>query len=96
MQTMILFFLSYWMYEEVQNNIYLQTYLSTLPLGRNLTAIAIGGTYFGRFYVGDARRTLVGPLVNRRREATTYYHRDGPIGQIMGKWEWFPPRELKS
>ena len=41
-QTLILFFLSYWMYEEVQNNIYLQTYLNNLPFGRNLPAIAIG------------------------------------------------------
>jgi len=42
LQTLILFFLSYWMYEEVQNNIYLQTYLYALPFGRNLPAIAIG------------------------------------------------------
>ena len=27
---------------------------------------------------------------NPSRVATTYYHRDGPVGQVLGKFDWFP------
>jgi hypothetical protein len=26
-----------------------------------------------------------------RRKATTYYHRDGPVGAVLRRFEWFPP-----
>jgi hypothetical protein len=25
------------------------------------------------------------------RKATTYYHRDGPVGQVLSRFDWFPP-----
>jgi hypothetical protein len=37
--------------------------------------------YYGRFY----------PDGTARRKATTYYHRDGPVGAVLRRFEWFPP-----
>lgn len=39
------------------------------------------GTYYARFYADDATR----------RKATTYYHRDGPVGAVMRRFAWFSP-----
>jgi hypothetical protein len=36
--------------------------------------------YYARFYPDDATR----------RKATTYYHRDGPVGAVLRRFEWFP------
>jgi hypothetical protein len=36
--------------------------------------------YYARFYPDDANR----------RKATTYYHRDGPVGAVLRPFEWFP------
>jgi hypothetical protein len=36
--------------------------------------------YYGRFY----------PDEPARRKATTYYHRDGPVGAVLRRFEWFP------
>src|ERR1019366_6813845 len=33
--------------------------------------------------LGSATRDL-------RRLATTYYHREGPVGRVMEKYNWFP------
>ncbi len=39
--------------------------------------------YYGRFY----------PDKTARRKATTYYHRDGPVGMVLRRFEWFPRDE---
>jgi len=36
--------------------------------------------YYGRFY----------PDEKLRRKATTYYHRNGPVGAVLRRFEWFP------
>lgn len=47
--------------------------------------LMINDTYYGRYYPAPEEW---------RRLATTYYHRDGPVGQVMSKLEWFPPAGL--
>ncbi|MCI0455678.1 MAG: hypothetical protein L0Z62_01695 [Gemmataceae bacterium] len=50
--------------------------------------LMIGDTLYGVAYVrppADAPRA-----VDRRRLATTYYHRHGPAGQMLGRFNWFP------
>jgi hypothetical protein len=49
---------------------------------RQFNYLMINDTYYGRYNVGK---------LFDRREATTYYHRLGPVGQVMGKLEWFTP-----
>ena len=39
--------------------------------------------YYARFYPGDTAR----------RKATTYYHREGPVGAVLRRCEWFPQNE---
>lgn len=39
--------------------------------------------YYARFYPGDTNR----------RKATTYYHRNGPVGVVLRRFEWFPQDE---
>lgn len=39
--------------------------------------------YYGRFY----------PDEPSRRKATTYYHRNGPVGAVLRRFEWFPQDE---
>ena len=56
--------------------------------------LMIGDTYFGQ-YLGE--KALLWPdkiAKDRRREATTYYHRHGPVGQVMDKFEWFKPADV--
>ena len=36
--------------------------------------------YYARFYTEGADR----------RKATTYYHRDGPVGAVLRRFDWFP------
>lgn len=50
--------------------------------------LMINDTHFGMYQVGD-RTPLDGVPRDRRRQATTYYHRYGPVGQVMAKLEWF-------
>jgi hypothetical protein len=53
--------------------------------------LMINDTYFGSYSTGrspDQERR------DRRRQATTYYHRHGPVGQVMGKLEWFKPASV--
>jgi hypothetical protein len=39
--------------------------------------------YYARFYPDSAAR----------RKPTTYYHRDGPVGAVLRRFEWFPQDE---
>jgi hypothetical protein len=41
------------------------------------------GVYYARFYTNDTSR----------RKATTYYHRDGPVGAVLRRFAWFPQNE---
>jgi hypothetical protein len=56
--------------------------------------LMIGDTYYGRYYVGKVSEFPDANPRDRRREATLYYHRHGPVGQVMSKLEWFPPRDI--
>jgi hypothetical protein len=59
--------------------------------GADYNLLMIGGTNYG-MYIARKLALLQGGLpVDRRREAITYYHRDGPVGQVMAKLEWFKP-----
>lgn len=53
--------------------------------------LMIGDTYFGRYYA-KPRRPVEEPAKDRHREATTYYHREGPVGQVMAKLDAFAAR----
>jgi WD40 repeat protein/serine/threonine protein kinase len=53
-----------------------------------------GDTYYGNYFVGRDPNPGDPKGTDRRREATTYYHRDGPVGQVMGKLEWFKPASV--
>jgi hypothetical protein len=55
-----------------------------------LNYLMIGDTYYGNYLVGKKWPPDTDPR-DRRREASTYYHRDGPVGQVLGKLEWFRP-----
>jgi hypothetical protein len=33
------------------------------------------------------------PVMDKSRLATTYYHREGPVGRVMEKFNWFPDKE---
>ena len=37
-----------------------------------------------------ARRSSANPKKDLSRLATTYYHREGPAGRVMEKFNWFP------
>jgi hypothetical protein len=60
-----------------------------------------GKLYFRELMIGDTAFAIVfphGPAPWRRevdlgRLATTYYHRNGPVGQVLAKFNWFwsPP-----
>jgi len=60
----------------------------------NYQYLMIGDTYFGQ-YLGE-KTTLPANTdpKDRRREATTYYHRHGPVGQVMAKLEGFKPASV--
>jgi hypothetical protein len=47
--------------------------------------LMIGDCYYGNFLIGSPAQ---------HRLATTYYHRDGPVGRVMRKLEWFKPASL--
>ncbi len=53
--------------------------------------LMIGDTYFGSYLVGKMELPPDFRPQNLRREATTYYHRHGPVGQVLAKLEWFKP-----
>jgi hypothetical protein len=53
--------------------------------------LMINDTYYGRYYVGPFVERPGGPVEDRRRLATTYYHRNGPVGAVLRKLEWFKP-----
>jgi hypothetical protein len=53
--------------------------------------LMIGDTHFGMYFPG---KTFEEPNLDRHREATSYYHRRGPVGQVLAKLEWFTPASL--
>lgn len=53
--------------------------------------LMINDTYYGRYNLGKVLGFGETDDRDRRREATTYYHRLGPVGQVMDKLEWFKP-----
>lgn len=57
--------------------------------------LMIGDTHFGTYLAGSSRGGILNEEPGlRRRQATTYYHRKGPVGQVMAKLEWFRPAGL--
>jgi hypothetical protein len=42
--------------------------------------------YYARFYTEDAAR----------RKPTTYYHRNGPVGAVLRRFEWIPENDTHS
>lgn len=52
--------------------------------------LMINDTYYGRYYLGKVPDDKE-EMRDRRREATTYYHRLGPVGHVMERLEWFKP-----
>jgi hypothetical protein len=56
--------------------------------------LMINDTYYGRYYVGKSADPPGTPPEDRRRLATTYYHRYGPVGAVMRKLETFKPASL--
>jgi hypothetical protein len=56
--------------------------------------LMIGDTHFGTYVAGKKLTPGEGPPLDRRRLATAYYHRHGPIGQVLAKLEWFKPASL--
>jgi hypothetical protein len=55
--------------------------------------LMINDTYYGRFYPGKYAEPN-GEPEDRRRLATTYYHRHGPVGAVMSKLEYVRPAGL--
>lgn len=55
--------------------------------------LMIGDTHFGMYLAGNVRPSDA-PVRDRRREATAYYHRHGPVGQVMNRLEWFKPASV--
>jgi hypothetical protein len=60
----------------------------------NMSYLMIGDTYFGSYFSGKVAKPGDPDPKDRRRLATTYYHRDGPVGQVMAKLEWFKPAHV--
>jgi uncharacterized protein YjbI with pentapeptide repeats len=56
--------------------------------------LMINDTYYGRYNLGKLQGFGEADDRDRRREATTYYHRLGPVGQVMSKLEWFTPASV--
>jgi hypothetical protein len=56
--------------------------------------LMINDTYYGRYYVGPFAELPDAKPEDHRRLATTYYHRDGPVGAVISKLEWFTPAGL--
>jgi hypothetical protein len=48
-----------------------------------------GSTHHGLNYLGVTSAGQPGQP-NYQRQATTYYHRRGPVGRVMEKYNWFP------
>jgi hypothetical protein len=42
------------------------------------------------FLIPDTKKEQRDPNKNWSRLATTYYHREGPVGRVMEKYNWFP------
>ena len=55
--------------------------------------LMIGDTYYGNYLSGKHSGAPDEKPQDRRRIATTYYHRHGPVGQVMSKFDWFKPAE---
>jgi hypothetical protein len=56
--------------------------------------LMIGDTHYGSYLAGKLAWPPGEKPQDRRREATTYYHRHGPVGQVMSKFDWFKPAEV--
>jgi hypothetical protein len=62
--------------------------------GADFNVLMIGDTHYGLYITRALTPPQGGLPVDRRREATTYYHRDGPVGQVMTALEWVKPAGL--
>jgi hypothetical protein len=58
---------------------------------REYNYLMVADTHYGLYMDGKVPHPPGAKAVDRRREATTYYHRNGPVGQVMAKLEWFRP-----
>ncbi len=54
----------------------------------------VSDTIYGNYLAGQVPEPGEWVARDRRREGTTYYHRHGPIGQVMNKLEWFKPASV--
>jgi hypothetical protein len=60
----------------------------------NYNYLMIGDTYYGNYLSGKLSWPPGEKAQDRRRQATTYYNRHGPVGQVMSKFDWFKPAEV--